>query len=136
MTEHTIPELDRAGLRNFGITTGAMVALLFGLFFPWLLDLSYPRWPWILFAILAALGLIVPTALRPVYHGWMRFGLLMSRITTPLILGIVFFGVVLPMGIFMRFFKRDPMNRELDESADSYRVASRHATRENLERPF
>ena len=35
---HSIPELDRKGLREFGLVTGGIVAVLFGLFFPWLLE--------------------------------------------------------------------------------------------------
>ena len=46
-----IPELDRSGLRKFGITTGAMVVALFGLLFPWLLEVDYPRWPWVLLLV-------------------------------------------------------------------------------------
>ena len=48
MISSDIPELDRAGLRKFGLTTGAIVALLFGLFLPWLFDFGLPRWPWML----------------------------------------------------------------------------------------
>ena len=128
----TIPELDRKGLREFGLTTGAMIAALFGLLFPWLLDLSFPRWPWGLFAVLAGLGLAAPSLLRPIYRGWMRFGLLMSRIMTPLVLGIVFFGMLLPMGVIMRKFRDDPMARKLDREMESYRVKSERAPRENL----
>jgi hypothetical protein len=39
---HTIPALDRNGLRRFGITTGGIIAALFGLFFPWLLERPIP----------------------------------------------------------------------------------------------
>lgn len=134
--DNTIPELDRKGLRNFGLTTGAMIALLFGLFFPWLLDVGYPWWPWTLFAVLAVVGFVAPVALRVVYRVWMRFGLMMSRVMTPLVLGIVFFGVVLPMGIVMRLFRDDPMARKIEDGKDSYRVMSVKSPPENLERPF
>ena len=131
-----IPELDRAGLRRFGVTTGAMVALLFGLFFPWLLEVDYPRWPWMIFLALAVWGMVAPATLRPVYRVWMRFGLLMSRVTAPLVLGIVFFGLVLPMGLVMRLFGRDPMARNLDDITDSYRVESDKPPADRIERPF
>ncbi len=134
--DHSIPELDTKGLRNFGVTTGFMIALLFGVAFPWFLGIDIPLWPWVIFAVLALLGVVVPNSLRFVYFVWMRFGLLMSRVMTPLVLGIVFFGLVLPMGIVMRLIRPDPMNRKLDDAAESYRVNSVKATRENLERPF
>ena len=133
---HTIPDLDQKGLRRFGITTGIAVVVLFGLAIPWVFELSYPRWPWVLFGVLGACALIAPVILRPVYRGWMRFGLFMSRITTPLILGIVFFGVLLPMALIMKLIQRDPMARKLDSGQSTYRVESRKAPRENLEKPF
>ena len=131
-----IPELDRSGLRKFGITTGAMVVALFGLLFPWLLEVDYPRWPWVLLLVLTIWGVVAPVTLRPVYRIWMRFGLLMSRVTAPLVLGIVFFGVLLPMGLVMRLFGRDPMARDLSDTTDSYRVESDKPPIESIERPF
>ena len=138
MATHTwqIPELDRSGLRRFGITTGAMVVALFGLFFPWLLEVDYPRWPWVFLLALTVWSAIAPESLRPVYRVWMRFGLLMSRVTSPLILGIVFFGVVLPMGLIMRLFGRDPMARDMSEDVETYRIKSDTQTVESIERPF
>ena len=55
---HTIPELDRTGLREFGIVTGGIVAVLFGLLFPWLLERSFPLWPWVNGAINAVVIVI------------------------------------------------------------------------------
>ena len=135
-TSQLIPELDRKGLRSFGITTGVIVAVLFGLFFPWLLDHAIPRWPWILCGVLATWGVVAPSSLRPVYRVWMRFGLLMSKVTTPLILGIVFYVVITPIALVRALLQRDSMARKLDERAETYRVVSKKPERENLERPF
>lgn len=131
-----IPELDAKGLRNFGISTGAIIAGLFGLFLPWLFEHSLPRWPWIIFAVLAVWGLAAPTTLKPVYRGWMRLGLMISRITTPLVLGIVFYLVIMPFGIVHRFVAKDPMARKFDENAESYRVPSEQQSSDNLENPY
>lgn len=136
MHDSTILELDRKGLRDFGLTTGAIVAVLFGLFFPWLLDLSFPLWPWLIFAVLGVWALLAPDTLKPVYRGWMRFGLLLNRITTPLILGIVFFLMFAPMALFMRLRGRDPMARKLDADTSSYRIPSKKISKENMEKPF
>ena len=135
MTEHVIPELDRKGLREFGLVTGAIVAVLFGLFFPWLLERDWPLWPWIIFGVLAVLGLIAPMALNPVYKIWMRFGLIMSKIMTPLIMSIVFYIVITPAGFLMKLFAKDPLARKFDDT-DSYRVPSKKAPVENLEKPY
>lgn len=133
---HIIPELTRKGLRSFGITTGVIVAVLFGLFFPWLLNHTIPRWPWIVCGVLATWGVLAPSSLRPVYRVWMRFGILMSRITTPLILGIVFYVVITPIALVRALLHKDSMARKLDDDVETYRVASKQPQRENLERPF
>jgi hypothetical protein len=124
-TVHSIPELDRKGLREFGLTTGAAVVVIFGVFFPWILGFDWPSWPWIVAAPLWALALIRPLWLRRIYRAWMHFGLLASRVMTPLVLGMVW-----------RRTGRDSLQRTLDPNRKSYRVQSTKSPREKLERPF
>lgn len=133
---HDIPELDPKGLREFGLVTGAIVAGLFGLFFPWLLEVDYPLWPWWVAGVLVIWALLAPGSLRTVYRLWMRFGLLLNRITTPLIMGFVFFFVVTPIAFIMRILGRDPMVRRFDDQVKSYRLASKKAPKLNMEKPF
>ena len=133
---HDIPELDGKGLRSFGLTTGAIIAGLFGLFFPWVLDLALPIWPWVIFAVLGVWALVAPDSLNPVYRNWMRFGLLLNKITTPIIMGVVFYVVIMPFGFALRLLGKDPMRRRYDESATSYRIESTKPDKVNLENPF
>ena len=135
-SDHVIPELDRKGLREFGLTTGAAVIVIFGLFFPWMLEVEWPTWPWVIAAVLWTLALIQPKWLRWIYRTWMRFGLLASRVMTPLVLGIVFFVMISPMAIVRRLMGKDPMQRALDPNQISYRVQSRKSPKEKLEKPF
>ncbi|MCZ6664458.1 MAG: SxtJ family membrane protein, partial [Gammaproteobacteria bacterium] len=88
-----IPELNAKGLRQFAFTMGAIIAALFGVLLPWLWNASFPVWPWVFASLFAVWGAAAPTSLRPVYRAWMRFGLLLNRIMTPVILGIVFYLV-------------------------------------------
>lgn len=134
-THPNIPELDKKGLREFGLVTGAIVAVLFGLFFPWLFEQPLPMWPWLVFAILGAWGLLAPMSLRPVYRVWMRFGLLMSKVTTPLIMSIVFFVVITPAALLVKIFGKDAMARKFN-SSESYRVPSQKSPAEQLKRPY
>ena len=134
--DHTIPELDRKGLRDFGLVTGVAVVGIFGLVLPWMLELDWPAWPWAIAAPLWLLALAQPAWLRWIYRGWMRFGLLAGRVTTPLLLGIVFFFMISPMAMVRRLRGKDPMQRTLDPDRDSYRVQSTRSPRDKLERPF
>lgn len=134
-SESLIPELDRKGLRQFGLTTGAIIAGLFGLFFPYLLDRPWPIWPWVIAGVLAAWAVAFPETLRPVYRGWMRFGLVLGRITTPIILTIIYVIAIIPTSLILRIFGKDPMHRKFDEST-SYRVESKNPSVRNMEKPY
>lgn len=133
---HDIPELDARGLRRFAFTTGGIIALLFGLALPWVFGLGYPTWPWLLAAVLIAWGATAPATLRPVYRGWMHFGLVMSRIMTPLVLGIVYYLLITPMAAAMRLRGRDPMARRISKDISSYRLESERKPVQKMERPY
>ena len=81
-------------------------------------------------------ALLAPTTLKPVYIGWMKFGNVMNWINTRIILGILFYGIFLPIGIVMRVFGKDPMQRKLDRELSSYRVQSQNNEKSNVERPY
>ena len=128
--------LSAKELRKFGWTTGAIIIVLFGIFFPWILERSTPWWPWILGGVLISWALVAPASLGPIHRGWMRFGLVMSKITTPIILGILYYLAVLPTGAIRRFLGYDSMARRFDSSTPSYRVESRKPDQQHLKRPF
>lgn len=132
----SIPELDRDGLRRFGFTMAAMIGLVFGIVLPWLMGRSWPLWPWLIAGVFAAWGLIAPQSLRTVYRGWMRVGLAIGKVTTPLLLGLVFFLIFTPVAAFMRLIGRDTLTRRTDAEAASYRRASDSRKRKHMERPF
>ncbi|HJP05183.1 MAG: SxtJ family membrane protein [Gammaproteobacteria bacterium] len=139
--KHPIPELDRKGYRDFALTTGAIVAGLFGLLIPFLLGREipggFPHWPWYLLVILGTWGLVAPMTLKLVYKVWMMFGHFMGTyIMTPLIMFIVFFAMFMPMGLIMRLFGKDPLAMKLDDGTESYRVPSDKPPVKNLEKPF
>jgi len=131
-----IPELDSRGLRNFAFTTGGVLAAIFGLLLPWIFDHAYPYWPWIILGILSIWGLLAPRTLRPVYIGWMRFALLLGMITTPIILGIVFYLLFFPVALVFRVLGKDPMHRTFSSDQSTYRVKVDARSPDNLEKPF
>lgn len=134
---HSIPKLDKKGLRQLGLTAGAIFAVLFGLLIPWMRSHALPIWPWVVAGVLWVWALVAPMTLDPVYKIWMRFGLVLSAIYTRILLGIVFYVLVMPMGLIMRFvLKTDPMARKCDLNIKSYRVRSKTRSRESMEKPF
>ena len=131
-----IPELDRKGLRNFAWMFAVVMASLFGLILPWLLKRDWPWEPWVIAAAFFAWGLIAPTTVRPFYWLWMRFGFVMNAIVTRIILGVVFYVVILPFGLALRLRRRDSLHRKWDHDLQSYRVKSRVASPIDMEKPF
>jgi hypothetical protein len=136
MNADTTKDLTVGELRSFGLTTGAIVAVLFGLVLPWIWDLGYPRWPWIFFGVLGFWALAAPASLRVVYRVWMRIGLMISKVTTPIILGVVFYLIVMPVGLLIRTIGGDPMHRRFDSSAETYRIDKQEQSTSKLENPY
>ena len=54
-------------------------------------------------------GTVIPGRLGGVYRGWMKLAHALSKVTTPVFLGIVYFLVITPIGIVMRIFGRRPL---------------------------
>ena len=90
----------------------------------------------------AALGLLfgfaavtIPDRLGPIYRGWMRFGHLLSRVTTPLVLGLMYLLIFAPIGTVMRLVGRNPIAHRAENN--SYWVRRPPARgRAALERQF
>lgn len=61
-------------------------------------------------ALLAG-GLLFPARLGPVYRGWMGLAVAISKVTTPIIMGIIYFLVVTPSGVLLRLFGHRPLVR-------------------------
>ena len=122
-------------LRKFGFVTGGMLILFFAGLIPWIWTLSIPVWPFYAAGVLAAMALIWPASLGPVYTVWMKFAEVLGWVNTRIILSVIFFAMFFPLGVIMRLFN-DPMRRKLDETAISYRVESRLPKPENMEKPF
>lgn len=106
---HGIPaRLTAAEGRKFAFTVGAAFLVLAA--FTWWREHA------LLFRIFGALagtllvaGALVPGRLGPVYRAWMAFALALSKVTTPIFMGIVFFVVIAPVGLVMRAFGRNPI---------------------------
>ena len=131
-----IPELDAHGLRKFGLTFALIIAGIFGLLIPWVFDLQYRWWPWVIAAIFLLWSLTAANTMAPFYRLWMRFGLVLNAITSRIILGVLFYLLIFPMGMIMRLRKSDPMARAWNEKYVSYRTPSQKPKVNQMEKPF
>ena len=94
--------------KSFGIVF-FIVFLLIALY-PLLKDNDLRIWSLVISFIFLILGLINSKILTPLNRLWFKFGLLLGKFISPLIMGIIFFIVVTPIGIIMRLLKKDLLN--------------------------
>ncbi len=106
--------------RGFGIT----FAVVFALLAVWLwLRKDLPVWAGasaVLSVATLAAAFLAPHALRPFNKLWFRFGMLLHHIVTPVIMGLLFFLVVTPMGLVMRAFGKDFLRLKTGPNAGNY----------------
>jgi hypothetical protein len=104
--------------RSFGIVMAggfSVLALLNG----WHGGKVWPLMAGIAILLLAA-ALLYPAVLNPLNRAWLKFGLLLHRLVSPIVMGLVFYGTVLPTGLVMRAMGKDLLRLKLQPDADSY----------------
>ena len=112
--DHATPGSDR----SFAMVMAAVLALLGGM--NWWYDGHI--WPWLGggAVLFVAFGLYVQAALKPLNRLWFKFGLLLHRVVNPVVMGVVFYGAVVPTGLFMRAFGKDPLRLKTEPDRPSY----------------
>jgi len=104
--------------RTFGLVFAGFFALL-GLF-PLVVGGSIAAWLLVPSLAFLLVSVLKPNLLAPLNRLWMRLGAVLHKVVNPLVLGIMFFLVVVPTGLLMRAFGKDPLRLKIDEKADSY----------------
>jgi hypothetical protein len=109
-------DLEGSSDRSFGIvmavffTVVAILPALHGQL------LSIRWWAAALAAVFLALALLWSEFLRPLNRLWQKLGLLLSKIVGPIVLSLVFFAVVTPVGLLMRALGKDPLRLDRNTS--------------------
>lgn len=85
--------------------------------------------------VLAALSLISPRRLRLVNVGWYMFGMLLGRIVSPIVLGIMYLIAIVPAGLIMQT-RYDPLQRHKKGKSASYWVDRQSANPRNMKNQF
>ena len=104
---------------------GWVMAVFFGLIGLWpLLSAQATRgWALGLATAFALAALLAPQWLAPLNRAWMQLGLLLHKITNPIVLGVAFYLVIAPIGLLMRLTGHDPLRLKRDAAATSYWIA-------------
>ncbi|MBZ9613385.1 SxtJ family membrane protein [Rheinheimera maricola] len=126
---------DTAALRRFGWQMAIAWPLLFGLVLPWLFSAAWPLWPWIVAAAFASLALLLPGGLYWPARGWFVFAHVMGWLNTRLILALLFFVVITPLGWLLRLLGKLDYHAQ-PQANDSYWLKSSNIDADNMKDPF
>ena len=127
---------DTRELRAFELGLAALVAVVFWLVIPWLREMPMPIWPAAVSGVLAILALGWPVALWPVYRLILPVARVLAVVNTWLLLGAVFFGMLLPLGWVLRSLGRLQYRTGFRRDLASYRVEAPKEHVVRLEEPF
>ncbi len=133
MEEHLPARLTPRDGRRFGLTVGLAFLLCAGI----------SRWrghdlaPLVLAGLGGALtlaGLVIPGYLGPVFRAWMAFGLLISKVTTPIFMGLLYFVAITPMGVVLRALGHKPL--EAPATKGSYFMKHESSSNHSMTRQY
>ena len=101
-------EIKISSNRSFGVVF--FIVFLLVALYPLLKGNDLRIWSLVISFVFLALGLINSQILTPLNRLWFKFGLLIGKLISPLIMAIIFFMVVTPIGFIMRLLKKDLLN--------------------------
>jgi len=112
-TQATIKEIKQFGLTlTIALTVIRIIIMLkHGYVNQWLLYIAIG---------LFSISLILPKTLKPIYKVWMKVTTTISKVISFVILGLFFYLIITPIGLFMKIIRRDPLQRRFDRNTDSY----------------
>jgi hypothetical protein len=122
-------------LRSFGLTVGGIFAVI--ALWPLVVRGDVPRW-WaaVSAGLLVVPALVFPRSLSWVYKGWMALGHVLSWINTRIILGLVFYFIVTPIGTIRRLLGKDAMGKQIRTDLNSYRIIRKPRPASHLRRQY
>ena len=101
-------DIKVSSIRSFGIVF--FIVFLLIAIYPLTNKEDIRIWSIIISIIFLVLGLINSKLLTPLNKIWFKFGIFLGKIVSPIIMGIIFFFVVTPIGVLMRIFGKDVLN--------------------------
>ena len=121
---------SRRELRQFAaIWFPAFFALVGGFALYWGGSLSIVGTMWLVTASISLVGIFVPRFIRPVFVGWMYAAFPIGWVISHLILALIYYVVMTPVGLLIRAVGHNPLELRSDSSQDSYWVPRREDDR-------
>ena len=111
-------KLDGSSDRGFGLVFAIAFAAI-GLW-PLFMGNAVRSWSLATATVFLILAVGCPSSLKKLNKAWMRVGLLLNHIVSPIALGIIFFSTVLPIGLLMRLMGKDVLRLKFDSKAETY----------------
>ena len=100
--------------RSFGIVFFFVFIIIS--FYPLLNGENIRIWSLIISIVFLALGLFNSKLLNPLNKTWFKVGIFLGKIVSPIVLGLIFFLLVTPIGIIMKIFKKDLLNLKFNNN--------------------
>ena len=107
-------EIKISSNKSFGIVF--FVVFLLVSFYPLINHENIRYWSLFVSLIFLILGLLNSRLLTPLNRIWFKFGILLSKIISPLVMGVIFFLVVTPIGFLMKMLKKDLLNLKFNKN--------------------
>ena len=111
-------KIGRGTERSFGLVFAAVFTIIG--FYPLWYNENIRLWACIIAFIFLFFGIFFPKILIVPNKLWFKLGLLLGSIMAPIIMGMIFFLTVTPIGIIMRLFGKDVINQKIKKNAKSY----------------
>ena len=113
-------------MKNIKLPSNRSFGIVFFIFFlilalwPILNDGKILYLPLILSFIFLLLGAFNSKILTPFNKVWMKFGLILGNIISPIVMGVIFFGIITPTGIILKIFKKDILILKIKKNNHTY----------------
>jgi hypothetical protein len=104
--------------RSFGVVMSVACLVISGLGF-WAGSAYWPIWAGAA-AVFGGLALLWPRLLSPLNRVWFWFGLALHKVMNPVVMGVLFFAVITPVGMLMRLSRKRPIDFGFDPDRSSY----------------
>lgn len=111
---------NKSSNRSFGLVM-AVFFMVVGLW-PLIYGGAIRGWSVMVSVTFVLLSLVRPAVLSLLNRAWFKLGLALHHVISPIVLGIMFYGVITPVGLLRRVFVRDPMKLRFEPEKDSYWV--------------